>query len=309
MIKTRTEVLAVDYKDYYRTLGVAGNASADDIKTAYRRLVRQYHPDISRAHDASRITQEINEAYAVLGDVNRRAAHDAQAARAAGAAWPRHRAAGFGASAFGPGDFFFSLFGYMARRPGGMVRRGPDMRADVRVSLHDLYHGATRQVAVRYATRDAFGQPRAAIRHIAVAIPKGSIPGHRLRVAGQGQPGSGGGPPGDLLLDIQIEPDERFRLSGRDVFASLAVTPWEAALGGPVDMHAPWGQLIVTLPPGMQGGRQLRLGGCGIPGYPAGDLYLELHIVLPPADTEQARALYQAMAREMPFNPRTGVRA
>jgi curved DNA-binding protein len=146
-------------------------------------------------------------------------------------------------------------------------------------------------------------------RSFEVVIPKGVLPGQHLRVAGQGHAGSGGGPPGDLFLEIHFSDDPQYRVEQRDVFEKLAVAPWEAALGAHIDVPTPSGQVQVTVPAGSQNGRKLRLKGRGIPGHPAGDLYLVLEVVLPPATSAKARELYQAMARDLAFDPRGGMRA
>lgn len=315
------------HKDYYQTLGVARTASADDIKKAYRKLVRKHHPDVSRAKDADQKTKEINEAYAVLGDPDKRAEYDAPAAARHGQGpfgrasdwnsegFGRHGAAhSYGAAfdarhggpGFDPDDFFADLFTSGAGRAGGTsgrsARRGADVHATLSVSLHELYHGATR--AVTFLLPGHGGE-----RQLSVTVPKGTLPGQQLRMAGQGQADARGGKPGDLLLEITLHPDPRYRVEGRNVTATLPIAPWEAALGADIEVPTPSGQVRVKIPPGSQAGRKLRLKGRGLPSNPPGDLYLELSIVVPPANTPQARALYEAMARELAFNPRAQARA
>ncbi|QYF94084.1 J domain-containing protein [Massilia sp. PAMC28688] len=316
----------MEYKDYYKTLGVARNASAEDIKAAYRRLVRKHHPDISKATDADQKTKEINEAYAVLGDAEKRAAYDAPAAGMHGqrsrppdwgagsfgraGAGPRSRAAhgfpgqDFGSAEFAGADFFSDLFAQAGTRRRGATagQPGEDIHATMPVSLHDIYHGASRLVSLQLPGG-------AGEQQVHVTIPKGALPGQQLRMPGQGRPGYHGGPPGDLVLELQLRPEPRYRVEGKNVIARLPVTPWEAALGASIDVATPSGQVSVTVPAGSQGGRKLRLRGRGLPAHPAGDLYLELEVVLPPADHPRARELYQAMARELAFNPRAATRS
>ncbi|MDQ1924441.1 DnaJ C-terminal domain-containing protein [Massilia pseudoviolaceinigra] len=301
----------MEYKDYYKTLGIDKGASAEDVKKAYRKLVRKYHPDVSKAPDADHKTKEVNEAYGVLGDADKRAAYDALGrTRRAGEPFqpPPDWGSGFDGGAAGSNDFFSDLFAHVGRRarPGGQSfqMRGDDIHAAITIDLSDAYHGSTRAVTLRVPEHDAQGRVVTRERVVNVKIPKGVLPGQQLRLAGQGHPGSGGAGPGDLFLEIQFHPDPRYRVEGRHVYASVPVTPWEAALGASIGVPTPSGQVEVAVPPGSQTGRKLRLKGRGIPGTPAGDLYLILEVVLPPANTDKARELYRAMARELAFNPR-----
>ncbi|MCE3604372.1 DnaJ domain-containing protein [Massilia sp. P8910] len=301
----------MEYKDYYKTLGVDKDASADAIKKAYRKQVRKYHPDVSKEPDADHMTKEMNEAYGVLGDADKRAAYDALGRnRRAGQPFqpPPDWGAGFDGGAADSSDFFSDLFAHVGRRarPGGpgFQMRGDDIHAAISIDLADAYHGSTRAVTLRVPEHDPHGRVVTRERVVNVKIPKGVLPGQQLRLAGQGHPGSGGAGAGDLFLEIGFHPDPRYRIEGRNVYASVPVTPWEAALGASIDVPTPSGQVEVAVPPGSQTGRKLRLKGRGIPGTPAGDLYLVLEVVLPPANTDKARELYRAMARDMAFNPR-----
>ncbi|MDB5953003.1 MAG: Cytochrome biosis protein, partial [Massilia sp.] len=187
---------------------------------------------------------------------------------------------------------------------GGYQARGEDIHAAIAVDLVDVYHGATRTVTMRVPQRDAAGRVLMTDKSIEVKIPKGVLPGQQLRLAGQGHPGMGGGGGGDLFLEIQLNPDRRYRIDGSQVYETVPVTPWEAALGASIAVPTPSGNVEVTVPAGSQTGRKLRLKGRGIPANPPGDLYLVLEVVLPPADNDKARALYETMARELAFNPR-----
>lgn len=307
----------VEYKDYYKTLGVEKNASADDIKKAYRKLVRKFHPDVSKASDAEKKTKEINEAYDVLGDTEKRAAYD-ELGRGQRPGQPFRpppdwgSAAGHDFGGAGAEDFFADLFAHVGKRAqgGGGARfrmRGDDVHATIAISLHDAYHGATRTVTMRVPQHDAQGRVVMQERALDVNIPKGVIPGQQLRLARQGHAGVNGGEPGDLFLEIAFQPEPRYRVEGRDVYENVPVAPWEAALGAQIDVPTPSGQVQVTVPPGSQSGRKLRLKGRGVPGQAPGDLYLILDVVLPPASDERSRELYQAMARDMAFNPRAGI--
>jgi curved DNA-binding protein len=303
----------VEYKDYYQALGVDKSASADDIKKAYRKLVRKYHPDVSKSKDADAKTKEINEAYGVLGDPEKRAAYDELgSARRPGQEFrpPPDWASSYGGADM-DSDFFSDLFAHVGRRSragargGSFQMRGEDIHASIGIDLVDAYHGATRTVTMRAPQRDAAGRHVSTDKQLNVNIPKGVLPGQQLRLAGQGHPGVGGGPPGDLFLEIVLNPDPRYRVEGGNVYESVPVAPWEAALGAHITVPTPSGEVEVKVPINSQTGRKLRLKARGIPANPPGDLYLVLEVVLPPADNDRARQLYETMAREFgAFNPR-----
>ncbi|HZP92556.1 MAG TPA: DnaJ C-terminal domain-containing protein [Burkholderiales bacterium] len=308
----------MEFKDYYQTLGVSREATAEEIKKAYRKLARKYHPDVSKEPDAERRMKEVNEAYAVLSDPEKRAAYD-QLGRGyrpgeefrpppdwdagfefSGAGFSDAEAAEFS-------DFFAELFGRMGGRGArrGSRGRGEDHHAKVLLDIEDAYRGATRQIQLRVPAVDARGRVTVTTRTLNVRIPKGVHAGQIIRLAGQGSPGLGEGPPGDLLLEVQFQPHPHFRAEGRDLHLALAVAPWEAALGAVVPVALPDGRsLKVRIPPGAQSGRQLRVREHGIPGSPPGDLLLTVQVVLPPADTPKAKAIYENMARELAFDPR-----
>jgi curved DNA-binding protein len=306
----------VEYKDYYASLGVEKTASADDIKKAYRKLVRKYHPDVSKLKDADSKTKEINEAYGVLGDAEKRAAYDELGSgRRAGQEFqppPGWGGGGGGGGGFGDAgmdsDFFSDLFANVGRRGrgqggGGFQMRGEDIHASIAIDLHDAYHGATRTITMR-VPQEAGGRMVNSDKSLDVKIPKGVLPGQQLRLSGQGHAGHGGAGNGDLYLEITLNADRRYKVDGSDVYETVPVTPWEAALGGAINVPTPSGNVEVNVPPGSQTGRKLRLKGRGIPAANAGDLYLVMEVVLPPAHDEKARKLYEEMAREMAFNPR-----
>ena len=307
------------FKDYYATLGVERGASEDEIKRAFRKLARKHHPDVSKAADAAERMQEVNEAYDVLRDPEKRAAYDQIGqGRRGGQEFspPPGWDAGFefsgapaGGADFGAhSDFFEALFGAAARRGGaarhGAAARGDDHHAKIVIPLEDAFHGATRTLTLRSPELDASGHVVLRERQLNVAIPKGIRAGQQIRLAGQGTPGFGGQPAGDLYLEVQFEPHRRYRVDGRDVYVTLRVAPWEAALGGAVPVRTPEGMVELSVPAGSQGGRKLRLRGRGIPGSPPGDLYAVLEIVLPDATGSKARALYEQMASELAFDPR-----
>lgn len=285
----------MEYKDYYATLGVAKTASDDEIKKAYRKLVRKYHPDVSKEADADARTKELNEAYGVLGDPEKRAAYDSLGSGQyhAGQEFrpPPDWGGGFGGGS--AEDFFADLFAHVGGQRGrrqGFRSRGEDIHAVLEISLHDAYHGAQREISL--------GRQR----NLKVSIPQGVTAGQHLRLSGQGEPGQHGGEAGDLYLEIAFAADERYRVEARDVYQKVPIPPWLAALGGEHEVATPSGRVNVTVPPGSQGGRKLRLKGRGIPASgsagTAGDLYLLLEIFAPPADTPVRRALYEQMQRD-----------
>ena len=308
----------MQFKDYYQTLGVARDATAEDIKKAFRKLARKYHPDVSKEPDAELRMKEVNEAHAVLSDPEKRAAYD-QLGRSyqPGQEFrpPPDWDAGFEFSGqgFSPreaadfSDFFAELFGRVGGggfHAGHGRARGEDHHAKVMLDLEDAFHGASRQLSLRVPKMDAEGRVVLINRTLNVKIPKGVREGQVIRLAGQGAPGMGGGGAGDLLLEVHFRPHRHLRAQGRDLHMSLPLAPWEAALGAIVAVELPDGSVKVRIPEGAQSGRQLRVRGRGIPGEPPGDLLLELQVVLPPADTPQARRFYQTMATELAFDPR-----
>jgi curved DNA-binding protein len=211
-------------------------------------------------------------------------------------------------------DFFESLFGHgarSARGSRGAARRGPmqaaggDHHAKILIDLEDAYRGARRTISLRVPVTDAQGRTTLQERQLDVNIPKGVREGQHLRLAGQGGTGFGGGPAGDLYLEIGFQPHAHFRVVSKDVYLDLPVTPWEAALGATVTAPTPDGQVQLDIPSGSASGRKLRLKGKGLPGHPPGDMYVVLDTVAPPADTEAAKQAYAALARAFPrFNPR-----
>ncbi|MBO9352356.1 DnaJ domain-containing protein [Bordetella petrii] len=306
----------MEFKDYYQTLGVKQDASDDDIKRAYRKLARKYHPDVSKESNAEARMRDVNEAYDVLRDAEKRRAYDKLASGAAPdgqfqppPGWDEgfefHRTAAPGEEAQFS-EFFSSLFGSRAR-PGprpDFRARGEDHHAAIEIDLEDALKGATRDVSLRSVHLDDQGHPQMQTRTLSVRIPAGVREGQYIRLAGQGMPGHGGGENGDLYLEVRFKPHPRYRVEGRDLTMTLPVAPWEAALGASVNAPTPGGVVEVTIPAGSGNGRKLRLRGRGIPGEPPGDLYLVLEVVLPPANTDAARAAYRKMQADLPFNPR-----
>ncbi len=312
----------MEYKDYYAILGVERDASQDEIKRAYRKLARKYHPDVSKETDAEARFKEVGEAYEVLKDPEKRAAYDQLGA----GGWqqgqdfrpPPDWDQGFefhggGFTDAGGGDFsdfFESLFGRgfarggRARPGGGFQARGEDSYAKVMIDLEDAYQGATRSLTLSHAEPGPDGRPQHRERTLNVRIPKGVRQGQHIRLARQGSAGYGGGEPGDLYLEVEFRPHPFYHVEGKDVFLDLPVAPWEAALGATLKAPTPTGAVDLKVPAGSAGGRKLRLKGRGIPAREPGDLFVVLRIALPPADDEAARAAYRDFAGRFDFNPR-----
>ncbi len=306
------------FKDYYEVLGLTSGASQDDIKHAYRKLARKYHPDVSTASDAEARFKELGEAYAVLKDPEKRAAYDDMVARGKGGQGfqpPPGWDAGFefsgrdfeAGAGMDQGDLLDALFRQQARagQKAGRRAQGQDHHARVMIDLADAYRGAQRSISLRMPVLDPEGRVTMQEHTLDVSIPKGIRAGQHLRLAGQGGPGLGDGPAGDLYLEVNFNTDPLFRADGRDVYLDLPLSPWEAALGASVTVPTPEGPVQLTIPPNSVAGRQLRLKGRGIPGSPPGNLYAILKIALPPADSEAARDAYRAMAKGFDFDPRT----
>ena len=309
----------MDFKDYYKVLGLERNATQDEIKKAYRKLARTYHPDINKEVGAEEKFKEVSEAHEVLADVEKRAAYDQL-----GQQWkagqdfrpPPGWDAGFefsGASSARPGgefsDFFDTLFGGMRQGPSGgraeFHARGEDHHAKILIDLRDSLEGATRTISLRMPAIDADGHVVVKDHTLSVTIPKGVIENQSIRLKGQGAPGIGRLPAGDLYLEIHFNPDPLYRVVGSDLYVELPVAPWEAALGATVKFPTPAGPIMLKIPAGSSQGRELRIKGRGIPAAKPGDLYAALKIVLPAADTERARQIYADMARELAFDPRS----
>lgn len=309
----------MDYRDYYKALGIEREASVEDIKRAYRKLARQYHPDLNKEPGAEARFKEIGEAYEALKDPEKRAAYDSLGAGfQAGQdfrpppGWDAgFERAGAGSSFDAPdfSEFFENLFGrrHTQGPRGGFQARGEDHHAKVQIGLEDAYAGATRTITLRTAELGEDGRPHWRERSLNVQIPRGTGPGQHIRLAGQGGPGLGGGPAGDLYLEVEFAPHPLYRVEGRDVILDLPVTPWEAALGGKVKVPTPSGAVNLTLKPGTRAGMKLRLKERGLPGTPPGDFLAVVEIVLPPADSDEARRLYAEMAEKLAFNPRAGL--
>ncbi|MBZ9557104.1 MULTISPECIES: DnaJ C-terminal domain-containing protein [Modicisalibacter] len=309
----------MEFKDYYRVLGVERDASQDDIKRAYRRMARKYHPDVSQEADASERFKEVGEAYEVLKDPEKRAAYDQL-----GRQWqpgeefrpPPDWDAGFAFSGGGFtegdmggfSDFFETLFGHgfsPGARRGGFHAHGEDRHARIEIDLEDSYRGASHVITLRLPQHEGHGRVTWHERKLNVTIPKGVAPGQHIRLAGQGEPGMGEGRAGDLYLEVVFRPHLLYRLEGRDVLLELPVAPWEAALGGPIKVPTPKGSVEVKIPANATHGSRLRLKGRGLPSTTPGDFLVVLKIVQPKLESEADRDAYRRLAEHFAtFKPR-----
>ncbi|MDK2857174.1 MAG: curved DNA-binding protein [Verrucomicrobiota bacterium] len=326
--------MAVQYKDYYKILNVSRNATPEEIRKAYRKLARKYHPDVNRDETAVARFKEISEAYEVLSDSEKRRQYDRL-----GTGWKAgqdftpppdwknmryefhrgddgNRTRHFSFEDLGGGfsDFFETFFGGTHRSgtygnsSQSMAMRGADHEAEITISLEEAFHGARKTVALQMESPDPADPAASRPRQYQVRIPPGTTDGTTLRLAGQGGEGYDGGKSGDLLLQVRIAPHPRFRLNGHDLETDLPLAPWEAVLGATVKLPALDGQAVFRVPPGTQSGQRIRLKGKGLPkrkGQGHGDLYAVVRIAVPDAPTPNEKRLFEELARISTFNPRT----
>lgn len=318
----------MDYKDYYKTLDIANEASQEEIKRAYRKLARKYHPDINKDANAEVRFKEINEAHEVLKDTEKRKAYDSF-----GGNWQtgqdfrpppdwsdRFKGDDHGsrrASNQHYSEFFESLFG---GHPGHFTSedffsvgqdyqgRGYDLNAKISISLEDSYHGANRTITLNRMVDDGNGRRTLKPQSLQITIPKGIIEGQQIRLEGQGDPEFAKGPSGNLFLEIVFEPHPIFTVNKRDILFTLAVTPWEVALGATIAVPTLGGDVDLKLPANSQAGKKLRMKGRGLSSKnQVGNQYVTLAIHTPAVHTTEQRELYERMAKIMPYDPRSGL--
>ncbi|MCG8613685.1 MAG: J domain-containing protein [Pseudomonadales bacterium] len=323
----------MEYRDYYQTLGVARQASQDEIKKAYRKLARKYHPDVSKEPDAESQFKVLNEAYEVLKDPEKRSAYDQLGSNwKAGQefrpppGWEGHfdfKSGGFGGQTGGNfSDFFQSIFGgafgenvrsgFSASgfdqgspfgnqgnfgRSGGHrgAQKGRDSQARLEIDLEDSYQGGKKKISLRVGNEN---------RTLSVTIPKGIKAGQKIRLSGMGEPGWGKAAAGDLYLEVAFRQHTLYRIDDRDIYLDVPISPWEAALGAQVKVPTPTGSVDLKVAPGSQSGHKLRLKERGIPGQPPGNFYVVLQIVVPPVSDTKTRELFEQMQQQLQFNPR-----
>ncbi len=291
----------MEYKDYYQILGVSRDVSPEELKKAYRKLARKYHPDVSKEPNAEAKFKELGEAYEALKDPEKRAQYDrfgSNYKNGQSFTPPPGWGGGHGGGASDFSSFFESMFGGGGRRGGGsdsFFAQGEDVNAKITISLEDAFHGAQK------AIRRPSGSNQTGTLN--VKIPAGITAGKKIRLSGQGKAGMGGSA-GDLLLEIAIAPHNFYRLDDKDIILDLPIAPWEAALGAKVTVPTLAGRINLSIPAGAKSGQKMRLKGRGLPGKEPGDQFVVLQIMTPPANTDKAKQFYQQMAEEMTFNPR-----
>ncbi len=304
----------MDFKNYYNVLGVNREASTEEIRRAYRKLARRYHPDVSQEDDAEerfKEANEANEAYEMLKDAERRRAYDLFGASRSTSDEFKIPPGGrsnrnsrdferFGSGSGSFNDFFDSIFGH-GEAPGGPCHdrfrmSGSDRTVAAVITLEDSYFGRERHLDLAGS-----GVPA---RRLRIKVPVGVAAGQHIRLAAQGMAGYGGEPSGDLYLKVEFARHDYFRVAGRDILLLLPIAPWEAALGVTLTVPTLGGDTALTIAPGAQSGQKLSLAGRGLPGEPAGDQIVELVIRMPAVDSREKRELFERMRETMPFNPR-----
>lgn len=322
--------MSVKFKDYYDLLGVARSASADEIRKAYRKLARKYHPDVNKNPDAETRFKEIAEAYEVLGDADKRKRYDELGANyhagqdfAPPPGWEQMQyeyggrpeaEGGYAAEDLGGfSDFFETLFGgglHGAAHGGGPFerfhrRRGEDHEAQVTITLEEAFHGVKKPISLQTARVDEHGRVHRESKHYTVHIPAGTTEGARIRMAGQGSAGAGEGAAGDLYLQVQIAPHAVFSVKGADLEVTVPVTPWEVALGARIPVPTMSGNALLALPAGTQSGQRLRLRGKGLVGARHhGDLIVIIQIAMPHHLSDKEKALFTELGHVSTFHPR-----
>lgn len=312
----------MEYKDYYKIIGIDRKATQTEIKRAYRKLARKYHPDVSKEANADEKFKELGEAYEVLKDPEKREAYDQL-----GENWKAGQQGfkpppewqdnfDFGGSGYAQGSthdyssFFEDLFGGAGARgsnfhAGGAQTGGENRRAKVMIDLEDSINGATRSFVLQMPEIDPQGRVINKQRTLSVKIPKGIKAGQTIRLAKQGGPSVGNIPAGDLLLEVAFNEHNLYKVEGKDIYLNLPATPWEMALGAKIEVPTPMGKVGMKIPENSQQGRKLRLKGRGLPGKDAGDFFVVLQVSIPPSSDPKAKALYEKMQNELDYNPRS----
>jgi curved DNA-binding protein len=312
------------YKDYYATLGVGKTAGADEIKKAYRKLARKYHPDVSKEKDAKEKFQDVSEAYETLKDPEKRAAYDQLGSFKPGQDfrpppdWEQQfnrGEAGFSFEDIDLADLFASLRGggggrgFNSRAGGGRANipiPGEDFEVTAEITLEQAFHGTMLELSLQMPEYDAEGRMRRVPKNFKARIPPGVSDGERLRLRGQGGKGINGGRDGDLYINVALRPHPIYRVSGRDLYVDLPLAPWEAVLGTSVELPTLGGPVRLKIRPGTQGGQQLRLAKRGLPKpQHEGDLFAIVQIAVPHAVSDAEKALYEKLAAESKFDPRS----
>jgi curved DNA-binding protein len=315
------------FQDYYKILGVPRNAEDAEIKKAYRKLARKYHPDVNTAADAEDKFKEVNEAYDVLRDKEKRKAYDQFGSNwkhghefnAGG--WSGAEAGGFKGGDFS--DFFESIFsqtrsggrGGFSGFGGGFeqespfrqqrARKGEDQTLKLDITLEEAFNGGEKTIQLSRVEQGSGAIATPTLKKLKINIPRGVVTGQKIRLSRQGHASASGGEAGDLLLEMNILPHRLYRVDGRDLTLKCPITPWEAALGAKITVPTLSGQVELKVAAGVQSGQKMRLKGRGLSGKPDGDLFVEIQIHTPKADDENSRQFYREMQQKFDFNPRS----
>lgn len=307
----------MEYKDYYKILGVERTASEADIKKAFRKLAHKYHPDVSKEKDAEAKFKDVNEAYQTLSDPEKKAAYDQLGQRREGSNFePPPGWSGFGGASqggfegfdfSGSGFDFADLFSHMGRGRTARAQDGEDLNAEVEITPEQAFNGTTVSISLREPEETADGRIRHVTKTLEIKVPAGTVDGQKMRVTGKGAPGYNGGANGNLYITINIAQEGRFKVEGRDVYLTVPLAPYEAVLGSEVVVPTlSGGKISVKVPAGAKAGQKIRLSGKGFPNKkgPAGDMYLQILIVVPPDPTDEEKELYKKLSEVSKFNPR-----
>ncbi len=310
----------MEYKDYYKIIGIDRKASQTEVKRAYRKLARKYHPDVSKEANADEKFKELGEAYEVLKDPEKREAYDqlgenwkaGQQGFKPPPEWQDNfdfRDGGYTQdSTHDYSSFFEDLFGGARGsgfHAGGTQTGGENRRAKVMIDLEDSLNGATRSFILQMPEIDSQGRVTNKQRTLSVKIPKGIKEGQTIRLSKQGSPSVGNIPAGDLLLEVAFNEHKLYKVEGKDIYLNLPATPWEMALGAKIEVPTPQGKVGMKIPENSQQGRKLRLKGRGLPGKNRGDFFVILQVSIPPSSDPKAKALYEKMQTELDYNPRS----
>lgn len=321
--------MSVKFQDYYEILGISREATQKEIQTAYRKLARKYHPDINKSSEAEEKFKQINEANEVLKDPEKRKMYDQLGHNwkngqefTPPSGWDRRSNFGGGGSEFhfsggdfgDFSDFFSSIFGnggyegFSNGRSTGRrnrVSKGEDLEAEINITLEEAYHGGNKNIQMQVTERGADGRVSQSLKDYSVKIPKGITDGKKIRLRGQGNPGIGGGPAGDLYLKVHLLTHKNFEIKDSDLITAVHLTPWEAVLGTKVAVNTLDGKIKMNIPAGTQGEQRFRLRGKGMPkGNTSGDLFVVAKIVVPKTVTDEERELLELWAKKSSFNPR-----
>ena len=310
----------MQFKDYYKIMEVDESASEAEIKKAYRRLARKYHPDVSKEEEAEQKFKDLGEAYEVLKDKEKRQEYDQlRKLGASGQGGEFQPPPGWESAMHftdtGDGDysdFFESIFGrsggfhreYQQGRARSFDMRGEDVHTDLPLFLEEVFTDTEKTLQLQIPMVDERGLVTHSTKKLKVKIPAGTSEGQQLRLRGQGAPGIGAGGPGDLIVTVKLVSHPLYSVEGRNISIVLPLTPWEAALGTRLNIPTPAGKLKLTVPADTQAGARLRLKEKGLPGALPGDFFAVVKIVMPEKSTQQSQDLFRKLAEEVPFNPR-----